>query len=405
MHTAYDIIIVGGGMVGSMLACALAQQTSLSIAILEAHTPTQTWSATTYHHRVSAIALSSQRIFQHIHVWDAIKKTRVSPFNQIYVWETNKSEIQFDSREIAEPYLGYIIENNVIQEALYEKLKQYPQITHVAPVKLVDFANKETHVEMIADDGRVFSAKLAVGADGAQSWLRQQAGIELSKKDYGQHAIVATVQTTKPHQQTAQQLFLPTGPLAFLPLAETCTSSIVWSLPPEEAEKYMALDDDSFKLALAHAFEHKLGDVTTIDQRYVFPLRKQQAKNYVQAHLALIGDAAHTVHPLAGQGLNMGLLDAASLVDVIVAAVKKQRDFASLHHLRRYERWRKADNLSLLTGVDVIKHLFANEKSTVQSLRAFGLNMTNQMRWLKHIFTSHAVGDRAGLPSLAIKVN
>lgn len=400
----YDIIIVGGGMVGAALACALAQRTSLSILILEAQSHLPTWSAQHYHHRVSAIALSSQRIFQSLQVWDEIKNNRISPFTGIHVWDAAKQgAIHFDCYEIAESVLGFIIENNLIQSVLQKKLEQYPQVNFVSSVQLKRFVEKANHIELHTNDGTIFSAKLAIAADGAHSWLREQANIQIEKHDYQQHAIVAAVRTAKSHEKIARQVFLETGPLAFLPLAEENLSSIVWSLSPEKAEQLLSLSDDLFMLELAHAFQHTLGDVTEISKRHAFPLHKQQAKHYVHSRVVLVGDAAHTIHPLAGQGVNMGLLDAASLVDVIVGAIRSHRDFASAHNLRPYERWRKADNFALQAGVDVIKQLFASDKPSVQSLRSFGLDVTNRMQWIKNIFTSHAVGDRDGLPLLATK--
>lgn len=398
------MIIVGGGMVGAALACALAQRTALSILVLEAQSHSPAWSEHDYHHRVSAVALSSQRIFQSLQIWDDIKNSRVSAFNEIHVWDAARcGEIHFDCYEIAESALGFIIENNLIQSVLQKKLQQYPQVKWLSSIQLKNFIEKENHVELVAHDGSIFTAQLAVAADGAHSWLREQANIQIEKQDYQQHAIVAAVRTTKPHAKTARQIFLETGPLAFLPLAEENLSSIVWSMSPEKSAHLLSLSDDAFMLELAHAFQHTLGDVTEISKRYSFPLHKQQAKNYIHSRVVLVGDAAHTIHPLAGQGVNMGLLDAASLVEVIVDAIKQHRDFASAHNLRPYERWRKADNLALQAGVDVIKQLFASDKQSVQSLRSFGLDMTNKMQWIKNIFTRHAVGDRDDLPKLAKK--
>lgn len=414
--TTHDIIIVGGGMVGLTLACALAQQTSLSIAVLEAQPASIAWSEAEYHHRVSAFALSSRRILQSLNVWENIKKKRVSPFTEIKVWDAAKlGEIHFDSKDIAEPVLGYIIENNVVQSALFEKLLHYPQINYLAPVQLLDVEVQEKQAKVHLADNPSLSAKLIVAADGAHSWLRNKTGIAVEKQSYEQEAIVATVRTIEPHNKIARQVFLPTGPLAFLPLAESNTSSIVWSLPTVEAQRLMALDDESFMAALSHAMavipENAEsicpGDIVggrkilATQQRFSFPLQKQQATQYIKPRIALVGDAAHVVHPLAGQGVNMGLLDAASLVDVIEDALKHQRDFASHATLRRYERWRKGDNHSMLTGVDLIKQLFASEKRYMQSWRSFGLSATNQIKFLKNFFSRQAVGNRTGLPRLA----
>lgn len=397
----FDIIIIGGGMVGSALACALAQQTSLSIAIIESQAHVATWSAQRYEHRVSAIALSSQRIFQSLGVWESIRQKRVSPFTKIHVWDSAKhADIQFDSQEIAEPILGYIIENNVVQAALNEKITSHTRINWLAPVKLVAVEESADHISLLSEDTK-YTAKLVVAADGANSWLRSKLNIGVDKLDYEQTAIVTTVQTELPHQRIASQVFLKEGPLAFLPLNEDNLSSIVWSLPQAEAQRVLDLNDDDFKQALSQAFEQRLGAVLHADKRFSFPLAKSQAKQYVSTRIALVGDAAHTVHPLAGQGVNMGLLDAASLAQVISAALQKNRDYASYATLRAYERWRRADNANLLIGVDAIKKLFASQHPVIQSARAYGLNVTNHMHWIKNIFTRHAVGNRQGLPDMA----
>lgn len=402
MKTKFDVIIVGGGMVGATLALALAQRTSLSICILEAKAQETLWSPQYYHHRVSAIALSSQRIFQSLNVWQIIKSMRVSPFTQIAVWDAkDNGQICFDCKEIAEPVLGHIIENNVIQSALLEKIKSYPKIKWISPIELSACRELEDGVELESADGHIFHANLAVAADGAQSWLRKKVNIDVDKEYYEQEGIVTTVQTEMPHEKIARQVFLDTGPLAFLPLDEANTSSIVWTLPTAKAKSILSLDDEKFSDVLTYAFSQKLGKVIKVDKRFAFPLNKQQVKKYVKPHIALIGDAAHMIHPMAGQGVNIGLLDAAALAEIIIDASEKRRDFACLATLRQYERWRKADNLMMVAGIDIIKNIFASDKKTITQLRTLGLNMANRVSLVRKVFARYAVGDRTNLPQLA----
>ncbi len=382
----YDLVIVGGGIVGAALACALAQKTSLSIAIIEAQSDFPQWSATHYHHRVSAIALSSTHFFQSMQVWQLMQQQRVSPFTQIRVWDGQHSNIHFDSAEMAESVLGYIIENIVIQSALLEKIKQYPQI-HYVTGKLIAYENSQLHTEK----GEIFSAPLLVAADGAHSWLRAQAGIEVDHYDYAQTALVATVRTELAHEKSARQIFLPTGPLAFLPLVDPHLSSIVWSLPQEEAKRVLMLDEEVCKQELAKAFANHAGAILRIEDRHIFPLKKQAAKQYVKDGIVLIGDAAHVIHPLAGQGVNMGLADAAKLADLISAAIKNRRQWAGRANLRAYERWCRGEHFAMMQGVDLLKTVFASDKAAVQGLRSWGVNAMNACQWLKRIVMRYAV--------------
>lgn len=395
-----DIAIVGGGMVGMTLAAALATHTDLSIALLEAHAESNDFAADTYHHRVSAISLSSVNIFKSLNLFAKMVAKRVSPFQAIQIWDKADS-LAFASHEIGEPLLGYIIENNVMQQVLREHLQTRPNVTLFAPVQITDVKDDGKGVTIRWQDGQPLQARLAVAADGANSWLRQQAGIQVTTEHYEQHGIVATVTTEASHEKVARQVFLPTGPLAFLPLQMENLSSIVWSVPKQEAERLLALSDAEFNKALAFQFGHRLGAITQLGKRFAFPLRKQQASHYVSGRVVLVGDAAHVIHPLAGQGVNLGLLDAACLAEVIGIAHNEQRDFASVATLRQYERWRRADNLPLLTGVDLIKQLFACDLPSVQTLRSIGLQLTGRMGVLKNIFTRYAVGQREGLPILA----
>lgn len=399
----HDIIIIGGGIVGLTLALALAKQTTLAIVVLESQSQIMPWSKAQYSHRVSAIALSSQRIFKALNVWDRIQSKRISPFTQIAVWDDqSKAELQFDCKEIGSPQLGFILENNLMQWALLEEITKYSNIKLINSVTLTSFYDACDHIILKTHEEELHRGKLVIAADGAHSWLRDQVGINIQKADYQQEALVATVKTKLPHDNIARQVFLNSGPLAFLPLEDANTSSIVWSLSKEAAARGRMLDEKMFQAELANAFSYRLGEVIETSKRFSFPLAKHQAETYIKPRIALVGDAAHMVHPLAGQGVNMGMLDAACLSEIIANAHAKQRDFSSLATLRRYERWRKADNFAMQTGIDVLKNIFESDKKTIQNFRSIGMNLTNQTNWFKKIFITHAVGNRFGLPKLAL---
>lgn len=401
-----DVVIVGGGMVGLVLALALAKNPEFSIVVLEAKAESDQFSPDVYHHRVSALSLSSVRILQALNVWQTMNAHRVSPFTDIKVWDSHaKSELTFNCHEIAESVLGYIVENNVTQLSLREKVLSTSNIKYISPVSLTNCEQRAENIMLHTKEYGIVQAKLAVAADGANSWLRKAIGMPVKTQSYEQEAIVASVVTAMPHQKTARQVFLPDGPLAFLPLQPSHLSSIVWSLPSGKAQDMLALPQDEFKAALTRAFGARLGEVKEVSQRFVFPLKKQQAEKYIANRVALVGDAAHVIHPLAGQGVNLGLLDAASLAEVLLTAAQQGRDIALTSVLRRYERWRRADNMTLLSGVDLIKQLFASDAMPIQAARSFGLAVTNRLLQLKNIFTRQAVGCRQGLPELANNKN
>jgi 2-octaprenylphenol hydroxylase len=399
---SYDVLIVGSGIVGATTALALAKKTSLRIALLDAKKISSDWQVDQHDYRVSAISLASQRIFHHLDVWSAMQAKRVSPYRHMHVWDASaEGALEFDCRSIHLPELGHIVEDAVMRSSLIEKFSQFPHLEMLAPRQLVSLHEASDHIDVVTDDGQRLRARLVIGADGGNSWVRERANIEMSQWDYAHRAIVTTVNTELSHQSTAWQCFLPTGPLAFLPLTDEKKCSIVWSTSPEEATRLLALDQEAFEHALTQVFGGKLGAISAPLPRFSFQLQMRHVKKYVKPHLVLVGDAAHTIHPMAGQGVNLGLLDAASLVDVIVEAIAKKRDFASLAVLRRYERWRKADNAMMLGFVEVIKALFASEAQFVMRLRCAGMRMTNKIDFMRNFFANYASGNRDDMPALA----
>jgi len=394
MSQHYDVIIVGGGMVGATLAVALSTESSMKVALVEAHPPTALSDAPEL--RVSALTHASETMLKNLAIWPLLTANRISPFSDMKVWETQSSFLHFDSADIGEALLGNIVENKNLQFASLERCKQLENIDFICPAKPISLEENKLSLE----DGRTLTADLIVGADGAHSLLRDWKDIQVRGWDYQQSAVVCTVTTEKPHQYTAWQRFLPEGPLAFLPLPDEHQCSIVWSNSSEEAELLSELDDGKFKTILAKAFEFTLGDIKDVSKRASFPLKLRHADHYVEPGFALVGDAAHTIHPLAGQGVNIGLLDAATLAETVIAAHHKGRNIGSLHTLKKYQRRRKGDNLAMQLTMDAFKRIFGSDLEPIRWARRFGLKTVNQSALLKNLFMQQASGHRFANPDL-----
>ncbi len=400
MNADYDVVIIGGGMVGTTLACALGSS-DLKVAIVEARPAEMEWPQDSIGMRVSAITAASQQIFTSLGAWDSIVAMRASPFREMQVWDAEgNGAIHFDSADIGQDKLGHIIENRVIQAAMTKRIADFDNVELLCPEILEDQDTSGELAQLQLKERGTITTRLVVGADGANSRVRQHASIETDGWPYHQCGVVTTIRTELPHQETAWQRFMPTGPLAFLPLNNGCCS-IVWSTTPEHADELLALCDDDFLIALSHASEHRLGNVIEVGPRGAFPLNRQHAKTYIGNHLALIGDAAHTIHPLAGQGVNLGLLDAASLAEVLLDAHAKDKEIGATHILRRYERWRKGDNLIMMTAMDGFKKLFGSEALPLKWLRNEGLSITDKLPPIKNQIMLHAMGYKGDLPTLA----
>ncbi|MCK5665875.1 MAG: UbiH/UbiF/VisC/COQ6 family ubiquinone biosynthesis hydroxylase [Thiotrichaceae bacterium] len=397
----YDIIIVGGGMVGATLACALGNS-SLSIAVIEAHQSDFNWPEGSHDIRVSALTHASQHIFENIGAWSAMQTDGVAAYNKMHVWDASgQGQIHFDSVEVAQANLGHIVENRIIQKALQNHLADFENIDLLMPVKLsaLEYKNNDL-IELTTSDDARLTASLVVGADGANSWVRKQADIALNTWAYHQTAVVCNVTTSESHQDACWQQFMPEGPLAFLPLADG-QSSIVWSTTEDKAQALLGMDEAQFNQELQITFGSSLGRIQLNSERGAFPLRLRHAKNYIKEHLALVGDAAHTVHPLAGQGVNLGLLDAVVLAEEILRAHENKRNIGSLSTLRRYERRRKGDNIAMLAAMDGFKKLFSNDISPLKLLRNSGLNFADNLPLLKNMMIKRAMGLSGELPHLA----
>lgn len=376
----YDLIIIGGGVAGLTLACALADS-DVKIGIVEANAFQKKQAP--MHARVSAYNLAAKRFFQEHGVWDRIPQEKISPFEHIEVWDSRGSgQIQFDCVEVAQPALAYNVENQLIIEALLAQLSTFSNVELFSPMAASAVSIDEDSVAIHCDE--LFKAKLIVGADGANSWLRNYLNIGIQQHSYGQNALVCNVKTEKQHDRTARQIFLETGPLAFLPMRDPHSCSIVWSTTPEQAEFLMSVEDNIFIAELEKAFQYRLGAVTEkMDQTLMFPLTMRHIDHYVSHRVAFIGDAAHTIHPLAGQGINLGIQDAISLAKVILKTHASDRDIGRRQNLRAFERDRRGDNQLMISAMQGFKSLFGTELPWLKNLRNYGLNAVNSSSLLK----------------------
>lgn len=387
----YHVVIVGGGMVGAALACLLAEK-GLQVALIDANEPAAKWQENTYDLRVSALTLTSINLFKSIGVWSEMVSMGEQSFEKMFVWDHfGSGELDIDSADAGEMQMGSIVENRVTVLALWDKLKTLQTCDVFASTQLEDYQVNNDIVRINLSNGEQIQTSLLVGADGSNSALRQLSDIEDYGWSYQQKALVATLRPEKSHQQTAWQRFLPEGPLALLPLRDGLIS-IVWTSRSETTESYLKMADNEFCQALAEASEFQLGQFELIGSRGVFPLKLQFSTDYCQDRLVLVGDAIHTIHPLAGQGANLGLKDVASLAGFVVQAHQKGRDIASRQVLRRYERQRKGDNLIMMSMMDGIKRLFGADDQFVQYIRSTGMRTVNSSVLIKNTICKYAMG-------------
>ena len=400
-----EVIVVGAGMVGAALA-ALLGEAGMAVTVLDARPgpidsdgvgrgqPAQ---------RVSALTPVSQRLLTGLAVWPWMIARRVSPYTGMQVWEAEGSgEINFNAEQAGTPVLGHIVENEVTLAALEKRLAELPSVTQIFNARLDALQTTANGQQVTLGDGRQFAAPLVVAADGARSRLRELAGIGVHARETGQAALVTTVRTEREHAGVARQNFLPSGPLAFLPLTvegDDHFCSIVWSTTPEQAERLCALPRDALGKALADAFEYRLGEVDVTDTAVNFPLTQRHAEHYVEAGLALVGDAAHSIHPLAGQGVNLGFMDAAVLAEELIEARHRGAGLGDVRILSRYARRRRGDNTAMLALMDGFRLLFGAKHPALRLARNLGLSGVDRMTPLKRLLMRQAIGERGRLPA------
>ncbi len=388
-----DLVIVGGGMVGLALASAL-RNSGLRIAVVDKKLPSDiTADAAT---RVSALNLASERFLSRIGAWPLLSRKQY--FSAMSVWERDSfAHFDVDASQFEQQHLGHIVENNVVQQALLATL-QDSAVELLIPAQIQSVSENEQGIALVLDNQQMLFTRLLVAADGANSQLRQQFRIPLTSWDYQQTALVATIRTAEPHQQVARQVFTPEGPLAFLPLWQDNLCSIVWSLPSLLAEDLASCPEAEFNHRLAATFDMKLGLCELVSARELCPLTARYARQQVQSRLILLGDAAHTIHPLAGQGVNLGFMDAAALSDTLQQMLAQGIPVDDARMLRRYERWRKAEAVQWLATMEGFKRLFSGDDPIKKLIRGTGMRLAEYSMPLMKPLLSKALGTSGELP-------
>jgi 2-octaprenyl-3-methyl-6-methoxy-1,4-benzoquinol hydroxylase len=399
MKEDFDVAIVGGGMVGAAVGCGLGGS-ALKVAVIESMPPEPFLPEQPHDLRVSALSIASKNILATVGAWQGIENRRLCPFRRMRVWET-AGDTEFCSDDIGERELGYIVENRVTQLALLERLQEFDNIEIICRVnvdKIHYHPGQASELELA--DGRVLSSRVLVAADGGQSRVRQTVGLGVTGWDYQQHALVIYVETAYGQQDITWQRFVPTGPQAFLPLSGHY-GSIVWYHSPDQVSRLKGLSDEALLKELQQAFPDCLGKINKVLGRASFPLKRQHAQHYVKPGVALVGDAAHMINPLAGQGVNIGFLDAAALAEVLLDAHKKGENIGDLAVLRRYEKMRRNENLKMMTVMDAFYRVFSNDLMPVKFLRNLGLGLAERVLPAKNLVMRNAMGIAGDLPRLA----
>ncbi|NIF23179.1 FAD-dependent 2-octaprenylphenol hydroxylase [Candidatus Pantoea multigeneris] len=388
----FDVAIAGGGMVGLAVACGL-QGSGLRVAVLE-QAPEPTFDATSAPSvRVSAINAASERLLQKLDVWSQILSRRATAYHGMEVWDQDSfGSISFDDDQQGLTHLGHIIENPVIHSALWQRASACSDVTLISSTQLQQVAFGENDAFVTLQDGSMLTARLLVAADGANSWLRDKADIPLTFWDYDHHALVANIRTDLPHDAVARQVFHGDGILAFLPMHDPHLSSIVWSLSPQEATRLQSMPEALFTQQLSVAFDMRLGLCHLESERQTFPLMARYARNFAAHRLALVGDAAHTIHPLAGQGVNLGFMDAAELIGEIRRLHQEGKDIGQHLYLRRYERTRKHSAAMMLASMQGFRELFAGVNPAKKLLRDVGLKLADTLPGVKPMMLKQAMG-------------
>ncbi|MBX2859361.1 MAG: FAD-dependent monooxygenase [Cellvibrionaceae bacterium] len=401
-----DITIVGGGAIGASLALSLLRSTPLTVALVDAGKAPAQFQGAEFDPRVMALSPSAIDFLQAQKVWQALVSARACPYFSMVVWDgEGTGNVEFDCSDDHAPYLGYIVENSSLVNTLWQHLSDQSRLRFFTGHQVVAAEQGRTVVRPVGESpdcgATVIKSALIVAADGAHSEMRERFGMAMRQWSYQQSAIVCTVKTEKPHGFACRQRFSNSGPIALLPLCQRSygehshsenVSSLVWSIDNENCPNIMALSDDAFCQILAQEFEHVLGGIHHASQRHCFALHQRHAKHYIQPGFALVGDAAHTIHPLAGQGANLGFADIIALTGEIQRALARQVPLGHFSVLQRYQRRRKPHNLAAAATMEGFKRLFASDDLSVRWLRNRGMKMFNSQLWLKRRVARLAAG-------------
>ncbi|MGR9051537.1 MAG: UbiH/UbiF/VisC/COQ6 family ubiquinone biosynthesis hydroxylase [Gammaproteobacteria bacterium] len=398
MKLNFDVVVVGGGMVGAAVACALGGS-GMRVAVLEQSEPFPFSPDQPHDLRVSALSIATRKIMETIGAWQGVERRRLCPFRRMRVWE-NAGDTEFRSDDIGYSELGYIVENRVTQLALWDRLREFDNIQIICPIEVKEIQYSPLGSEITLVDGRVVAGRVIVAADGGRSRVRQAAGLAVTSWDYRQHALVIYVETAYPQQDITWQRFVASGPQAFLPLPGP-HASLVWYNSPDEVRRLKSLDNEDLRKELVRTFPDCLGEIRNILGTASFPLKRQHAQDYVKQGIALVGDAAHMINPLAGQGVNIGFLDAAVLAEVLIAAERQGQDIADFEVLQHYQKVRRHDNLRMMTVMELFYRVFSNEITPIKIARNLGLGIAQRLAPARNKVMRHAMGIEGNLPKLA----
>ncbi|MDD9857583.1 MAG: FAD-dependent monooxygenase [Gammaproteobacteria bacterium] len=406
MPRPFDIVVAGAGLIGTAAACLFARQ-GLDVALVETQPADRGRGHENSDRRISAINVAAAALLRALEVWPGGAPGRIGDYRAMRVWDRNSpAKISFHAADLGEPCLGYIIDNRLMIALMREKLRQNYNVTILDNTEITaidrrgDRAPDRSHPGLSVDlSGERIETRLLVGADGAHSRVRALCGLSARRRDFGQDALISTVSTARSHRHTAWQCFLETGPVAMLPLADG-RCALVWSCERATADRLMDLPTADFCARLQSVFFDELGEIADCQPRQRFALHQHHANPYIADAVALVGDAAHTIHPLAGLGANIGLMDAAALAEVVQQARGRGADPGQYSVLRRYQRWRRGDNALVVAMTAGFKEVFGSSRTSVKALRCAGMNLADSITPLKVVLARFATGLSGDLPAL-----